>query len=114
MQKLSDLPCSLYVSGIIRDLKQEINERGTIDILIKEIGKITSREEQEHLLIEENERMQTIVAELRKAIADRKTANEMEEKRLTRKLTLTRVNVFRKIYRYTDGATAINRQILAV
>ncbi|XP_012533374.1 dynein regulatory complex protein 9 [Monomorium pharaonis] len=81
---------SLYVSNIIRDLKQEINEHGTIDILIKEIDKITSRKEQEHLVIEENERMQTIVAELRKAIADKKAANEREEERLTKKLTLTR------------------------
>ncbi|EGI58440.1 IQ domain-containing protein G [Acromyrmex echinatior] len=34
--------------------------------------------------------MQIIVAELRKAIADKKTANEKEEERLTKKLTLTR------------------------
>lgn len=85
--------CSLYVSGIIRDLKQEINEHGTIDTLAKEIERITSREEQEHLLIEENERMQTIVAELRKAIADKKRTSEMEKERLTKKLTLTRVNI---------------------
>lgn len=81
------------MSGIIQDLKREINEHGTIDVLTKEIEKITSREKQEHLLIEENERMQIIVAELRKTIADRKTANEREEERLTKKLTLTRVNV---------------------
>lgn len=81
------------MSDIIRDLKQEINEHGTIDVLAREIEKITSQEKQEHLLIEENERMQTIVAELRKAIADKKTANEREEERLMKKLTLTRVNV---------------------
>ncbi|XP_011065756.1 PREDICTED: IQ domain-containing protein G isoform X3 [Acromyrmex echinatior] len=81
---------SLYVSSIIEDLKREISEHGTIDVLIKEIERITSQEEQEHLLIEENESMQIIVAELRKAIADKKTANEKEEERLTKKLTLTR------------------------
>ncbi|KAG5320442.1 DRC9 protein, partial [Pseudoatta argentina] len=81
---------SLYVSSIIEDLKREISEHGTIDVLIKEIERITSQEEQEHLLIEENESMQIIVAELRKAIADKKIANEKEEERLTKKLTLTR------------------------
>ncbi|KAL0134621.1 hypothetical protein PUN28_001431 [Cardiocondyla obscurior] len=81
---------SLYVCGIMQDLKREINERGTIEVLSKEIGRITSREEQEHLLIEENERMRTIVAELRKAIADGKVANEIEKERLTKRLTLTR------------------------
>lgn len=74
-------------------MKREINEHGTIDVLTKEIEKITSQEEQEHLLIEENERMQTIVTELRKAIADKKTANEKKEEHLTKKLILTRVNV---------------------
>lgn len=101
------------MSGIIRDLKQEINEHGSIDTLAKEIERITSREEQEHLLIEESERMQTIVAELRKAIVDRKTASETEEERLTKKLTLTRVNVSQA----AEGLqiyirTAINHQIL--
>ncbi|KAL6254871.1 hypothetical protein P5V15_014213 [Pogonomyrmex californicus] len=81
---------SSYVSGVIQDLKREISEHGTIDILTKEIEKITLREEQEHLLIEENKRMRTVVAELRKTIVDKKTANEREEERLTKKLTLTR------------------------
>lgn len=89
------------MSNIIQDLKREISEHGTIDILTKEIEKITSQEEQEHLLIEENERMQTIMAELRKTIADKKTVYEREEERLTKKLTLTRVNISpRKIYKY--------------
>nr|XP_012231744.1 PREDICTED: IQ domain-containing protein G [Linepithema humile] len=81
---------SLYVSAIIQELKQEISEHGTIEVLIKEIERVTSREEQERLLTEENGRMQTIVAELRKAIADKKTSSEREEELLTRKLTLTR------------------------
>ncbi|KAM0728670.1 Dynein regulatory complex protein 9 [Formica fusca] len=80
----------LYVSGIIQELKREISERGTIEVLIKEIEKITSRKEQERFLSEENERMQTIVAELRKTIVDKKTSNEKEEESLTKKLTLTR------------------------
>jgi len=87
------LCCSLYVGGIIQDLKREISEHGTINVLIKEIERITSQEKQEHLLIEENERMQTIVAELRKTIVDKKTTNEREKECLTKKLTLTRVNV---------------------
>lgn len=85
------LRCSLYVGAIIRELKQEISEHGTIEVLIKEIERVTSREEQERLSTEENGRMQTIVAELRKAIADKKTSNEREEELLTRKLTLIRV-----------------------
>ena len=92
MPKRYHLRCSLYVSSIIEDLKREISECGTIDVLIKEIERITSQEEQEHLLIEENKSMQIIIAELRKAIADKKTANEKEEERLTKKLILTRVN----------------------
>lgn len=79
------------MSSIIQELKREISERGTIEVLIKEIEKITSREEQERFLSEENERMQTIVAELRKTIVDKKTSNEKEEESLTKKLTLTRV-----------------------
>ncbi|CAL1684547.1 unnamed protein product [Lasius platythorax] len=81
---------SLYVSGIIRDLKREISERGTIEVLIKEIERITSREEQERFLSEENGKMQTIIAKLRKTIVDKKTSNEKEEESLTKKLTLTR------------------------
>ena len=92
MPKRYHLRCSLYVSSIIEDLKREISECGTIDVLIKEIERITSQEEQEHLLIEKNKSMQIIIAELRKAIADKKTANEKEEERLTKKLILTRVN----------------------
>lgn len=90
-QEISMLHCSLYVSDIIRDLKQEISEHGTIKVLIKEIEKITSEEEQESFLSEENGRMQIILAELQKKIADKKTSNEKEEENLTRKLTLTRV-----------------------
>lgn len=57
--------------------------------------------------------MQTIVAELRKAIADRKTANEIEEERLTKKLTLTRVKCFASRGRLRIYIrTAINHQIL--
>lgn len=85
------LHCSLYVSSIIRDLKREISERGTIEVLIKEIERITSREEQERFLSEENGKMQTIIAKLRKTIVDKKTSNEKEEESLTKKLTLTRV-----------------------
>lgn len=112
------LHCSLYVSDIIRDLKREIHEHGTIDVLIKEIEKITSREEQDQVLIEENERMRTIVAELRKAISDRKAANEREEEHLTKKLTLTRVKCFTSRGRFTNihtfGTTMINHEILTV
>lgn len=102
------LRCSLYVSGIIEDLKREVSEHGTIDVLIKEIERITSQEEQEHILIEENESMQIIVAELRKAIADKKTANEKEEERLTKKLTLTRVNVL-QVGTFTNICTTQQR-----
>lgn len=75
----------------MRDLKREISERGTIGVLIEEIERITSREKQERLLLEEHERTRAIVAELRKAIAVKKTSNEREEERLTKKLILTRV-----------------------
>lgn len=106
------------MSDIIRNLKREIDEHGTIDVLIKEIEKITSREEQDQLLIEENERMRTIVAELRKAISDRKAANEWEEERLTKKLTLTRVKCFTSRGRFTNihiyDTTVINHEILTV
>ncbi|XP_032682368.1 dynein regulatory complex protein 9 isoform X2 [Odontomachus brunneus] len=81
---------SLYVGNIIRDLKREISERGTIEVLIEEIERITSQEKQERLLLEEHDKVQAIVDELRKAIADKKTSNEEAEEHLTRKLTLTR------------------------
>lgn len=79
------------MSDIIRDLKQEIRERGTIEVLVKEIEKIASQEEQESFLSEENGRMQIILAELRKKIVDKKTSNEKEEENLTKKLILTQV-----------------------
>lgn len=79
------------MSNIIRDLKREISERGTIEVLSGEIERITSQEKQERLLLEEHERVQAIAAELRKAIADKKTSNEEAKEHLTRKLTLTRV-----------------------
>ncbi|XP_029158250.1 dynein regulatory complex protein 9 [Nylanderia fulva] len=81
---------SLYVSGIMRDLKQEISERGTIEVLIKEIERITSQEEKDRFLSEQNEKMQTIITELRKTMVDKKTSNEKEEESLTTKFTLTR------------------------
>lgn len=79
------------MGNIIRDLKREISERGTIEVLIGEIERITSQEKQERLLLEEHERVQAIVAELRKTIADKKTSDERALEHLTRKLTLTRV-----------------------
>lgn len=75
----------------MRDLRQEISERGTIEILIKEIERIQAREKQERLLTEENERIRAIATELRRAIADKKMSNEKEKMRLREKLTLTRV-----------------------
>ncbi|EFN76088.1 IQ domain-containing protein G [Harpegnathos saltator] len=84
------LEIGLYVGNIIRDLKREISERGTIEILIGEIERITSQEEQERLLLEEHERMQTVVSELRKTIADKRTSNEQAEEHSTKKLILTR------------------------
>lgn len=83
----------MYVGNIIRDLKREISGRGTIEVLVGEIGRITSQEKQERLLLEEHDKMQTIVAELRKAIADKKTTNEEARKSLTKKLTLTLVYI---------------------
>lgn len=79
------------MSGIIRNLKEEISERGTIEVLIKEIERITSQEEKDRFLSEQNEKMQTIIEELRKTMIDKKTSNEKEEESLTKKLTLTRV-----------------------
>lgn len=91
----------MYVADIIRDLMREISERGTIEVLIGEIEGIASREKQERLLLEERERMLTIVAELRKTIADKRASYEEREGRLTRQLTLTRV--------HTDDTTCFVR-----
>lgn len=78
--------CSLHVSDIIRDLRWEISKHGTIEVLIKEIERITSQEKQERLLAEEKARIQAIATELRKAIVDKKRSNQKEKERLTRKI----------------------------
>lgn len=85
------LRSSLYVDGIIQDLKREISEHGTIEILIKEIKRIILQENEERVLLEKNKRMKMVAAELQKAISDRKMSSEKEEERLINKLNWTKV-----------------------
>lgn len=83
----------------MRDLRWEISERGTIELLIKETERMTSRQKQERLLAEENERIRAIATELERAIVHKKTSNEMEEEHLMSKLTSTRVHVNATLYK---------------
>ncbi|XP_043666650.1 dynein regulatory complex protein 9 isoform X2 [Vespula pensylvanica] len=73
---------SLYVKGIMEKLKEEIRERGSFDVLTKEIERIVTRRKEEEALFEECTTMKKTAMELRQTLANEKMSNEAERTRL--------------------------------
>ncbi|KAK2585009.1 hypothetical protein KPH14_008538 [Odynerus spinipes] len=73
---------SLYVRGIMEELKKEIRERGSFDVLTKEIERIVSRRKEEEALFEECAVMKRTATDLRRTLAEEKMSNEAERTRL--------------------------------
>ncbi|KAG7202150.1 hypothetical protein KM043_015832 [Ampulex compressa] len=80
---------SLYVRKVMEDLKKEIRDKGTFEVLTNEIESIIARENEERALFKETEELQKMAADLRKTLADEKIAHEAEKKRLTKELIET-------------------------
>ncbi|OAD62186.1 IQ domain-containing protein G [Eufriesea mexicana] len=78
---------SLYMMRIMEDLKEEIREQGTFEVLSKEIEKIVTREKEVEALLKEEKEVRRTAAELRKIIAERKVANEQEKRRILNELS---------------------------
>ncbi|XP_076754148.1 uncharacterized protein LOC143425320 isoform X3 [Xylocopa sonorina] len=78
---------SLYMTKIMEELKEEIREQGTFEILTKEIEKIVSREKEEKTLLLEQERLTKTAVQLQKIIAEEKVANEQSKMRIHNELS---------------------------
>ncbi|XP_076377890.1 uncharacterized protein LOC117227569 isoform X2 [Megalopta genalis] len=83
----------LYARKIMEDLKEEIREKGTFEVLTREVEKLLGQEkaereeEEEGPMREESERLEKLAEELRQTIGREKIANGLEEKRLPNELT---------------------------
>ncbi|KZC12263.1 IQ domain-containing protein G [Dufourea novaeangliae] len=73
---------SLYLQKIMEDLKDEVREKGTFEVLTKEVERLIAQEKEEETLRLETERLEKLAAELKKTIAEEKIANEEEKKRI--------------------------------
>lgn len=77
---------SSYVRKIMAGLKEEMRERGSIEVLTKEIEKLIERTKEERALLAKSEKLEKLVAELQKTIANERIANEEEKKRVLNEL----------------------------
>lgn len=66
----------------MEELKEEIRERGSFDVLTKEIERIVTRRKEEEALFEECTAMKETAMELRQTLANEKMSNEAERTRL--------------------------------
>ncbi|XP_047348018.1 dynein regulatory complex protein 9 [Vespa velutina] len=73
---------SLYIRRIMEELKEEIREYGSFDVLTKEIERIVTQRKKEETLFEEYTAMKKTAMELRQTIANEKMSNEAERTRL--------------------------------
>nr|XP_033338830.1 dynein regulatory complex protein 9 [Megalopta genalis] len=102
--KLYEDSCDdLYARKIMEDLKEEIREKGTFEVLTREVEKLLGQEkaereeEEEGPMREESERLEKLAEELRQTIGREKIANGLEEKRLPNELTARRETEKRKL-----------------
>nr|XP_031826943.1 dynein regulatory complex protein 9 [Nomia melanderi] len=77
---------SLYLRKIMEDLKEEVREKGTFEVLTKEVEKLLGHEKEEEALRNESERLKNLAEELQRTIADEKIANEQEKRRMLNEL----------------------------
>lgn len=84
---------SLRVKRIMEELKIEIRERGTFELLNEEIEKIVAREKEEECLFKEREKLRESTEKLRKIIDEKKIFNEQEKIRILNELLKEQDNV---------------------
>lgn len=84
---------SLRVKRIMEELKIEIRERGTFELLNEEIEKIVAREKEEECLFKEREKLRENTEKLRKIIDEKKIFNEQEKIRILNELLKEQDNV---------------------
>ncbi|CAK9831807.1 Dynein regulatory complex protein 9 [Anthophora retusa] len=77
---------SLYMQKIMEKVKEEIRERGTFEILRREIETILTHEKEEEALLGEQEKLRKTTAELQRTIDEETAANEQEKRRLLNEL----------------------------
>ncbi|XP_061931326.1 uncharacterized protein LOC107997805 isoform X3 [Apis cerana] len=84
---------SLRMERIMEELKIEIRERGTFELLTEEIEKIVAREKEEEHLFKEREKLKRITEKLQRIIDGRKIVNEQEKIRILNELSKEQDNV---------------------
>lgn len=84
---------SLRVKRIMEELKIEIRERGTFELLNEEIEKIVAREKEEECLFKEREKLRESTEKLRKIINEKKIFNEQEKIRILNELLKEQVSL---------------------
>lgn len=82
---------SLRVKRIMEELKIEIRERGTFELLNEEIEKIVAREKE--CLFKEREKLRENTEKLRKIIDEKKIFNEQEKIRILNELLKEQVSL---------------------
>lgn len=85
---------SLRMERIMEELKIEIRERGTFELLTEEIEKIVAREKEEERLFKEREKLKRITEKLQRIIDGRKIVNEQEKIRILNELSKEQVSLF--------------------
>ncbi|KOC60931.1 IQ domain-containing protein G [Habropoda laboriosa] len=77
---------SLYIRRIMEELKEEIRDRGTFEVVTREIETILAGEKEEEALLTEQKRLGEAAAELQRIIEEESLANEKERRRLLMEL----------------------------
>lgn len=83
---------SLYTKRIMEELKIEIRERGTFELLSDEIEKIMRREKGEEAVFKEQEKLRESAKKLQGMIDERKIVNEKEKRRILNEVTKEQVS----------------------
>lgn len=77
---------------IMEELKIEIRERGTFELLSEEIEKIVRREKGEEAVFKEREKLRESAKKLQGMIDERKIVNEQEKRRILNEVTKEQVS----------------------
>lgn len=89
--KLASTFRSLYVRKLVEDLREEIREHGTFEVLTKEVEETIARKKEEEALRSEGERLEKLVEELQETIANEKIAHEEERRRILNEISTEQV-----------------------
>lgn len=77
---------------IMEELKIEIRERGTFELLSEEIEKIVTREKGEEAVFKEREKLRESAKKLQRMIDERKIVNEQEKRRILNEVAKEQVS----------------------